>query len=318
MQYFLTTITDFDERLTLFPYERFDLNEELILFRDPENAYQIKACLVKNENIPYADYEKIENEFQTFTSIFSLLSETPVKQEFHEMTVKVQDRTNIGYSLVTPKPSIKIALPNEIFHDLKIMATLLKTRKLWTYYAGLPPSSLKDRVTTALHYYLYAKRAASAEFRIINYCIAFEVLYVMDERSKKDTVSKRASKLLFPITWHNPEIIKPYLIELFEARNAIMHEGNYEEKIHQIRLHYVDKYLKTSLEIFLLLAEKYETKSELIALIDNIEGMEIDHILTKEDHLNFLRDESDIFELIKIRDEEQRKLFGKDNMKDVN
>jgi len=49
MKYFMATLTDFDEKLTLFPYDRYDLNDELILFRDPENAYQIIACLVKNQ-----------------------------------------------------------------------------------------------------------------------------------------------------------------------------------------------------------------------------------------------------------------------------
>lgn len=64
MKYFMATLTDFDEKLTLFPYDRYDLNDDLILFRDPENAYQIIACLVKNQNIGYSDYEKIENEFR--------------------------------------------------------------------------------------------------------------------------------------------------------------------------------------------------------------------------------------------------------------
>jgi len=266
----------------------------------------------------YSDYEQIEDEFQTFTSIYSLLTGTPIKQEFHNMAVTVKDRTRVGYSLSTPKPPVKLALPNEIFHDLGIMANLLKLKRLWTYYASLPSSSLKDRVTTALHYYLYAKRADRIEFRIINYCIAFEVLFVLDEkRNKKDAVSKRASKLLYPITWQNPEIIIPYLTELFDARNSIVHEGDYEDKIHKIHLHYIDEYLKTSLEIFLLLAGKFETKSELIELIDEVEGISMDHILTRDEYHDFLRDESEVLELTKELREERRKLLSNKDEKDA-
>lgn len=227
------------------------------------------------------------------------------------MAVPVKDRARVGYNLITPKPPVKLALPNEIFHDLGIMANLLKLKRLWTYYASLPSTSLKDRVTTALHYYLYAKRADQMEFRIINYCIAFEVLFVLDERYKSDTVSKRASKLLYPITWQNPEIVIPYLKELFDARNSIVHEGNYKDKIHKVHLHYVDRFLKTSLEIFLLLAGKFETKSELIELIDEVEGMDMDHILTKEEYHDFLRDESDVLELTEELGEEQSYLVTK-------
>jgi len=318
MQYFMATLTDFDEKLTLFPYDRYDLNDELILFRDPENAYQIIACLVKDQNIGYSDYEKIENEFQTFTSIYSLLTGTPIKQVFHEMAVTVKDSTRVGYTLITPKPPVKLALPDEIFHDLGIMANLLKIKRLWTYYASLPSTSLKDRVTTALHYYLYAKRADRIEFRIINYCIAFEVLFVLDEkRKKKDAVLKRASKLLYHITWQNPEIIIPYLKELFDARNSIVHEGNYKDKIHKVRLHYVDRFLKTSIEIYLLLAGKFETKSELIELIDEVEGIDIDHILTKDEYHDFLRDESDVLELAKELREKRRKFLNIKDEKDT-
>jgi len=313
-QYFLATLTDFDESPTFFPYGRFEISKDLILFRDPENAYQIKACIVKDYvTSNYPDYQRIEQEYETFTSLYSLISNTQINHEFYEMSVIVDSLEKVGYTLSTPITTKIKTGSDEIFHDYKIMANLVNTKRIWNYYVNLPDADLKNRIETALKYYQYAKKADREEFRIINYCIAFETLFIIKETGKKNTISKRASKLLFPILWHNPELIEPKLKTLYETRNSIVHQGDYLDKIHKVELHWIDLYLKTALELFLYLAGKFNTKIELIQEIDRVEGIKMDHIVTRDEYYTFFEDRSNLLELAKELGIEQRKFFDELN-----
>ena len=52
-------------------------------------------------------------------------------------------------------------------------------------------------------------------------------------------------------------------------------------------------------------------------MIDEVEGMDIDHILTKDEYHDFLRDESDVLELTKELREERRKFLSNKDEKDT-
>lgn len=267
--YYLARLESLDEKKTILPFEEYEITERFKIYKDPNDAFKSVACInIGETKFTFEDIKKVEDLVRTFISFYSM--ESNVAPDFYVpwQMVKNTDKNRFGTLRSISDESIKLALPSDWMHNLGIEARLNKSKKLWSIYSNIKDETLKNHITNALHYYYYAKKAARVEEKIINYTIAFEILYLNSSVKMRHNIANRASFILHMITWDDKKWASDLLREMYEIRSRIVHSGISSKELHKIDLLRLEKMLKTSIKLFMMLSEEYETKDEIIEYIE--------------------------------------------------
>lgn len=267
--YYLARFEKLDDKKTILPFECYEITERFKIYRDKENAFKSVACIsIEDSKFSVENIKKVEDLVRTFSSFYSMESNAALDFYVPWQIIRNKEKDRFGMLRSISEESNQIAFPEDWQHNLTIEARLNISKKLWAIYSNIKEGRLKNHITNALHYYYYAKKASRIEEKIINYTIAYEILYLESSGEMSYKLANRASYILHMITWDNRKWAFDLLREMYKIRSKIVHEGTSKKELHKVDLLRLEKMLKTSIKLFMMLSEEYETKNEIIEYIE--------------------------------------------------
>lgn len=267
--YYLARLENLDEKKTVLPFELFEINKGFKIYRGEDDAFSSVACFrVKNSKFTFDEIEKVKDKIRTFASFYSMESNTALEFHVPNQMIKCKEKSKFGKIRGMSRESQGFAFPDDWKHNLGIEARLHQSKKLWLIFSEIKEGKLKNHIENALHYYYYGKKASRKEEKIINYTIAFEILYLESKGELSYKLANRASFILHPITWNYRKGAFDLLRKMYDIRSRIVHEGVSKKELHPVNLIQIENMLKTSIKLFMMLSKEYKTKEAIINYIE--------------------------------------------------
>lgn len=273
-----------------FPEDKYPISDDFILVRYKRNPEKCIACLI--EDMPEGDerfsrHIKTEEDMMNFVSIFNLFTQFTLRYK-DAGAQTIMNINGIENELTVLELTMEALLTSEQQERERdrILKQLFQTEKLWKLYQEIPNNKLKKNITNSLHYFFYGKTAFRNEEKIVNFITALECLFLSDNRELSYKLSIRSSYLLnryVELSWDD---IFTFIKRMYSARSNVLHIGELKRDINYTNISDLERYVSICLRTYILLILSYNTKQEIIELIEKgIFGIEIE--LPSEEEINY-------------------------------
>jgi hypothetical protein len=269
-------LTEFYDRDSLFPLERFSISDSIVLVQEHQNPWAAIACVgVSYKGKPgikmHAQTSEIANRnILTLASLYNLFSHQPLQIEQGRISYTIGSFLELGgYTAIGKLKRVrKLTEEQQNIENKIIIKFLEKTRYIYDLYEKIP-DKIKKNIVNALHYYYFGIIANRIEEKIINFVIGLECLFLESDAELEYKFSHRCAFLLHNYTDKSRYELYAFFKKIYRARSQIVHRGELKEDITYEELEELKHYLNLSIKSYFKFSEKCIKKEEVIEIIEN-------------------------------------------------
>jgi len=265
-------INDFGFSGAHFPIHRFDIEQYFALTVNPTNAERCFACIAMKEDdeIHFKTWDTVREIILNFSAIYSMFS--PLCLSFKgggAQRIQSLDQLceNPRYTRIKIGPTIMTPEQQKEEKD-RITQWLNQSKNAWETYKKIPNIKLKKNITNALHYLWYGKSSDRIEDGLVNTITGLECLLLEDNDELAYKISHRGAFIIHHFTKEGKKELFQFIKSMYNERSNLVHDGELKKLKDTAEVRRLQHYLSLIIRTYMVLSESYNTKKEIINLIE--------------------------------------------------